>query len=136
MAFLIVLLLILLFIYLLTSRSIGIRESIIQSYLLIFGLTAILTELLSLVDLLTYQFIVSAWLLLNGVVFPVVGQKLWYKVRFEPRPGINVATTTSILADLLFGIQEEASRTVDPFAANSEGIYFRVDTTDFSMFLV
>ena len=72
MAFLIVLLLILLFIYLLTSRSIGIRESIIQSYLLIFGLTAILTELLSLVDLLTYQFIVSAWLLLNGVVFCLI----------------------------------------------------------------
>ena len=49
------------------SKSIGIRGSIIQSYLLVFGTTVLLTETLSIFNFLSYQSLVFAWVLLDSL---------------------------------------------------------------------
>ncbi|MCK4894257.1 MAG: hypothetical protein KAT07_09835, partial [Calditrichia bacterium] len=59
------------------STSQGLRESIINAYLLIFGFTVILTEVLSLADLITRQGVLVAWLILTGLTL------LWMFFKFK-----------------------------------------------------
>ena len=59
------------------STSQGLRESIINAYLLIFGFTVILTEVLSLADLITRQGVLVAWLILTGLTL------IWMFFKFK-----------------------------------------------------
>lgn len=59
------------------STSQGLRESIINAYLLIFGFTVILTEVLSLADLITRQGVLVAWLIPTGLTL------IWMFFKFK-----------------------------------------------------
>ena len=72
MALLIIIFLISIAAFIFLSRSTGVRGSIIQSYLLVFGTTVLITEVLSLFNKVTYQSVVFAWVVLDGLAIFLV----------------------------------------------------------------
>ena len=77
MASIILVVFLLLFMIQFLSTSQNLRESVIKAYLLIFGFTAILSEVLSLADLITRQGVLVAWLFLAGLTL------IWMIFKFK-----------------------------------------------------
>jgi hypothetical protein len=67
---------ILLCIFQLLFNDLGYREAIIRSFLLTAVITAIMTELLSLFNLVTYQIILVSWVSTNGILVILFLRKL------------------------------------------------------------